>query len=61
MAAGVLPFVVRRLLLLPPTVFVVLAITFAFTQAAPGDPVRIISGVRTPPPRWWSGSARISG
>ena len=50
MAAGVLPFVVRRLLLLPPTVFVVLAITFAFTQAAPGDPVRIISGVRTPPP-----------
>lgn len=50
MTGGVLPFVLRRLLLVPPTLFVVLLITFALTQAAPGDPVRIITGTRTPDP-----------
>ena len=50
MTGGVLPFVLRRLLLVPPTLFAVLFITFAFTQAAPGDPVRIITGTRTPDP-----------
>jgi len=50
MTGGVLPFVLRRLLLVPPTLFAVLLITFAFTQAAPGDPVRIITGTRTPDP-----------
>lgn len=50
LGGGLLPFIVRRLLLVPPTLLAVLAITFAFTQAAPGDPVRIIAGVRTPDP-----------
>jgi ABC-type dipeptide/oligopeptide/nickel transport system permease component len=50
MTGGVLPFVLRRLLLVPPTLFAVLLITFAFTQAVPGDPVRIITGTRTPDP-----------
>jgi oligopeptide transport system permease protein len=49
-AGGVLPFIARRLLLVVPTLFVVLFITFALTQAAPGDPVRIITGSRTPDP-----------
>ncbi len=50
MAGGLLPFIVRRLLLVPITLFAVLLITFAFTQIAPGDPVRIITGSRTPDP-----------
>ena len=50
MVGGVLPFVARRLLLSVPTLFVVLFITFTLTQVAPGDPVRIITGSRTPDP-----------
>ncbi len=50
MAGGLLPFIVRRLLLVPPNLFAVLLITFAFTQIAPGDPVRIITGSRQPDP-----------
>ena len=50
MDGGVLPFIARRLLLVVPTLFVVLLITFALTQAAPGDPVRIITGSRAPDP-----------
>ena len=50
MSAGLIPFIARRLLLVPPTLFAVLLITFALTQAAPGDPVRIITGSRTPDP-----------
>ena len=50
MAGGVLPFVLRRLLLVPLTLFAVLLITFTLTQAAPGDPVRIIFGQREPDP-----------
>ncbi len=50
MAGGLLPIIVRRLLLVPLILFAVLFITFAFTQFAPGDPVRIITGTRTPDP-----------
>ena len=50
MAGGLLPFIIRRLLLVPLTLFAVLVITFALTQIAPGDPVRIITGARTPDP-----------
>ena len=50
MAGGLLPFGLRRILLVPPTLFAVLLITFALTQIAPGDPVRIIAGSRVPDP-----------
>ena len=50
MSSGALPFIIRRLALLPLTLFIVMTITFALTQFAPGDPVRIITGVRQPDP-----------
>ena len=50
MSSGLLLFILRRLLLVPPTLFVILLITFALTQIAPGDPVRLITGSRSPDP-----------
>ena len=46
MGSGAFPFLVRRLLLVPLLLFIVLAMTYALTQFAPGDPVRIIAGAR---------------
>ncbi len=46
MSSGALPFLTRRLLLVPLLVFVVMAMTYALTHVAPGDPVRIIAGAR---------------
>ena len=50
MSGGLFLFIVRRMLIVPPTLFVILFITFALTQIAPGDPVRLITGSRTPDP-----------
>lgn len=44
--SGAAPLLLRRLLLVPILVFAVLALTFALTQSAPGDPVAIIAGQR---------------
>ncbi len=46
MRSGVLPFLVRRLMLVPVMVFLVMAMTYALTHHAPGDAVRIIAGAR---------------
>lgn len=46
MIAGAFPILARRLILIPLQLFVILAITFALTQAVPGDAVRIIAGSR---------------
>lgn len=46
MRSGVLPFLARRLLLVPLMVFAVMAMTYALTHHAPGDAVRIIAGAR---------------
>ena len=46
MLGGALPFLIRRLALVPVLVFFVMAFSYALTQAAPGDPVRIIAGSR---------------
>lgn len=46
MRSGVLPFLTRRLLLVPLMVFAVIAMTYALTHHAPGDAVRIIAGAR---------------
>ena len=43
-------FLARRLMIAPLTLFAVLLITFALTQVAPGDPVRLIAGQRQPDP-----------
>lgn len=43
-------YLLRRLLIVPPTLFVIMFITFALTRIAPGDPVRLISGSRQPDP-----------
>ncbi len=50
MSGGLLLFIMRRMMIVPPTLFVILFITFALTQIAPGDPVRIITGSRAPDP-----------
>jgi ABC-type dipeptide/oligopeptide/nickel transport system permease component len=44
--SGVIPFLTRRMLLVPVMVFAVIALTYAFTHHAPGDAVRIIAGSR---------------
>ena len=44
--SGAIPLLLRRLALVPVLVFAVLAFTYAITQIAPGDPVRIIAGQR---------------
>ena len=46
MASGAIPLLIRRLLLVPILVFAVMALTYALTHAAPGDPVKIIAGAR---------------
>ncbi len=46
MATGAVPLLIRRLLLVPILVFAVMALTYALTHAAPGDPVKIIAGAR---------------
>lgn len=46
MRSGVLPFLARRILLVPLMVFAVIAMTYALTHHAPGDAVRIIAGAR---------------
>lgn len=46
MRSGVIPFLTRRLLLVPLMVFAVIAMTYALTHHAPGDAVRIIAGSR---------------
>ena len=46
MGAGAVPLLIRRLLLVPLLVFAVMALTYALTHAAPGDPVKIIAGAR---------------
>jgi ABC-type dipeptide/oligopeptide/nickel transport system permease component len=46
MNTGLWVFIARRILIAPVTLFAVLLITFALTQVAPGDPVRLISGQR---------------
>ncbi|PZC49937.1 MAG: oligopeptide transport system permease protein [Chloroflexi bacterium] len=50
MSSSLWAFIARRIAIAPITLFAVLLITFALTQVAPGDPVRIISGQRTPDP-----------
>jgi oligopeptide transport system permease protein len=50
MSSSLWAFILRRIAIAPITLFAVLLITFALTQVAPGDPVRIISGQRTPDP-----------
>ena len=50
MSSSLWAFIMRRIAIAPITLFAVLLITFALTQVAPGDPVRIISGQRTPDP-----------
>ena len=44
--SGAIPLLLRRLALVPVLVFAVLLFTYAITQIAPGDPVRIIAGQR---------------
>ena len=44
--SGAVPLLLRRLALMPVLVFAVLVFTYAITQIAPGDPVRIIAGQR---------------
>ena len=46
MRSGIIPFLTRRLLLVPIMVFAVMAMSYAFTHHAPGDAVRIIAGSR---------------
>ena len=46
MGSGAIPILVRRLLLVPLLVFAVMALVYALTHAAPGDPVKIIAGSR---------------
>ena len=46
MRSGIVPFLTRRLLLVPVMVFAVMAMTYALTHHAPGDAVRIIAGSR---------------
>lgn len=46
MRSGVIPFLTRRLMLVPLMVFAVIAMTYALTHHAPGDAVRIIAGSR---------------
>ena len=50
MSSSLWVFIVRRIAIAPITLFAVLLVTFALTQVAPGDPVRIITGQRTPDP-----------
>ena len=50
MSAGLWAFIARRIMIAPITLLAVMLFTFALTQVAPGDPVRIISGQRTPDP-----------
>ena len=50
MSSSLWVFIVRRIAIAPVTLFAVLLVTFALTQVAPGDPVRIITGQRTPDP-----------
>lgn len=50
MSSSLWAFILRRIAIAPITLLAVLLITFALTQVAPGDPVRIISGQRTPDP-----------
>ncbi len=47
MASGAIPLLIRRLALVPLLVFAVMALTYALTHAAPGDPVKIIAGSRS--------------
>ena len=46
MASGAIPLLIRRMLLVPILVFAVMALSYALTHAAPGDPVKIIAGAR---------------
>ena len=46
MNTAVIPILTRRLLLVPILVLAVMALTYALTHAAPGDPVKIIAGAR---------------
>ena len=50
MSGGAFAIVARRIVLMPVQLFVILAITFALTQVAPGDPVSIIGGTRSVDP-----------
>ena len=50
MSSSLWVFIARRIAIAPITLFAVLLVTFALTQVAPGDPVRIITGQRTPDP-----------
>ncbi|MYE22725.1 MAG: ABC transporter permease [Gammaproteobacteria bacterium] len=50
MSSSLWIFIARRIAIAPITLFAVLLVTFALTQVAPGDPVRIITGQRTPDP-----------
>ena len=50
MSSSLWAFIARRIAIAPITLFAVLLVTFALTQVAPGDPVRIITGQRTPDP-----------
>ena len=50
MSSSLWAFIARRIAIAPVTLFAVLLVTFALTQVAPGDPVRIITGQRTPDP-----------
>lgn len=50
MSGGAFAIVARRIILMPVQLFVILAITFALTQVAPGDPVSIIGGTRAVDP-----------
>ena len=49
-SGGAFAIVARRLALMPVQLFIILAVTFALTQIAPGDPVRIIGGSRAVEP-----------
>ncbi|MEX2237416.1 MAG: ABC transporter permease, partial [Dehalococcoidia bacterium] len=49
MSGGVLPFVVKRLLLLPFVLFAVSIFTFALGRFGPGDPVEVRAGPRADP------------
>jgi len=44
MDSPTLAYVIRRLLWVPPTLFVVSFLTFAMTRLGPGDPIRIAAG-----------------
>ena len=46
MGSGAVPLLIKRLALVPVLVFAVMALSYALTHAAPGDPVQIIAGAR---------------